>query len=90
MQIFLSVARFTGSDIFASVILGFRSQSLAPPQARCSRLLRRLIQLTRLLRRLIQLTRLLRRLIQFTRLLRRLIQFTRLLRRLFPIPRSAR
>ena len=37
-----AVARFTGSDIFCFVILGLRSQSLAPPQALCLRLLRRL------------------------------------------------
>jgi len=30
-----AVARFTGSEIFCFVILGLRSQSLAPPQALC-------------------------------------------------------
>ena len=36
-----AVARFTGSDVFCFVILGLRSQSLAPPQALCCHLLRR-------------------------------------------------
>src|SRR5688572_4955373 len=39
-----AAARFAGS-IFISNLLGFRSQSLAPPQALCSRLLRRLDRL---------------------------------------------
>jgi len=35
-----AVARFAGSDIFLFVVLGLRSQSLAPPQALCLRPLR--------------------------------------------------
>ena len=37
-----AVAHFMGSRAFQYSILGFRSQSLAPPQVLCSRLLRRL------------------------------------------------
>src|SRR6185369_5487976 len=37
-----AVTRFTGSNDFCFVILGLRSQSLAPPQALCCRSLREL------------------------------------------------
>ena len=38
---FRAVGRFAGSDIFLFLILGLRSQSLAPPQALCLRPLSR-------------------------------------------------